>query len=81
MIGCKKSLIKKIEFENDYGVDVGILLDMHSLGVRIKEVNIGYLENRMQSWEQLAKMSREVSRAILKRAKKLKSLIWKLLKI
>ena len=70
MIGCKKSLMKKIEFENDYGVDVGILLDMHSLGVRIKEVNIGYLENRMQNWDQLAKMSREVSRAILKRAKK-----------
>jgi len=32
-------------------------------------VNIGYIENRMQTWEQLGKMSREVSRAILKRAK------------
>jgi len=69
MIGCKKSLLKKVEIENDYGADVGILLDMYSLGARIKEVNIGYIENRMQSWEQLGKMSREVSRAILKRAK------------
>ena len=67
MIGCKKSLMKKIEIENDYGVDIGILLDMHSMGVRIKEVNLGYLENRMQSIEQLSMMSREVSRAILKR--------------
>jgi len=69
MIGCKKSLLKKVEIENDYGADIGILLDMYSLGARIKEVNIGYIENRMQTWEQLGKMSREVSRAILKRAK------------
>ena len=69
MIGARKSFLKKIDFENDYGVDIGILLDMHAMGARIKEVNIGYIENRMQSWEQLAKMSREVSRSILKRAK------------
>lgn len=69
MIGVKKSWLKKIDFENDYGVDIGILLDMHSMGARIKEVNIGYIENRMQSWEQLGKMSREVSRSILKRVK------------
>jgi phosphoserine phosphatase SerB len=69
MIGTKKSWLKKIDFENDYGVDIGILLDMHAMGARIKEVNIGYIENRMQSWEQLAKMSREVSRSILKRAR------------
>jgi glucosyl-3-phosphoglycerate synthase len=69
MIGARKSWLKKIDFENDYGVDIGILLDMHSLGARIKEVNIGYIENRMQSWEQLGKMSREVSKSILKRVK------------
>lgn len=69
MIGVKKSWLKKIDFENDYGVDIGILLDMHAMGARIKEVNIGYIENRMQSWEQLGKMSREVSRSILKRVK------------
>jgi glucosyl-3-phosphoglycerate synthase len=69
MIGARKSLLKKIDFENDYGVDIGILLDMHSMGARIKEVSIGYIENKMQSWEELAKMSREVSRSILKRVK------------
>ena len=71
MIAARKSLLKKLDFENDYGVDIGILLDMNSAGARMKEVNIGYIENRMQSWEQLAKMSREVSRAILKRAKRI----------
>ena len=69
MIGARKSFLKRIDIENDYGVDIGILLDMHNLGARISEVNIGYIENRMQSWEQLGKMSREVSRSILKRAK------------
>jgi glucosyl-3-phosphoglycerate synthase len=69
MIGARKSMLKKIDFENDYGVDIGILLDMHEMGVRMKEVNIGYIENRMQSWEQLGKMSREVSRSILRRTK------------
>jgi glucosyl-3-phosphoglycerate synthase len=69
MIGARKSMLKKIDFENDYGVDIGILLDMHSMGARITEVNIGYIENRMQTWEQLGKMSREVSRSILKRVK------------
>jgi glucosyl-3-phosphoglycerate synthase len=71
MIAGKKSLFKQIEFENDYGVDIGILLDMHDLGARIKEVNIGYIENRMQSWEQLGKMSREVSKSILRRTKRM----------
>ncbi len=71
MIAGKKSFLEKVEFENDYGVDVGILIDMHSAGAKISEVNIGFIENRMQTWEQLAVMSREVSRAILKRAKKI----------
>ncbi len=69
MIAGKKSFFQKITFENDYGVDIGILLDMHSIGARVREVNIGYIENRMQTWEQLSKMSREVSRSILKRAR------------
>jgi phosphoserine phosphatase SerB len=69
MVGARKSWLKKIDFENDYGVDIGILLDMQLLKARIKEVNIGYIENRMQTWEQLGKMSREVSRSILKRVK------------
>ena len=71
MIAARRSMLKKLDFENDYGVDIGILLDMNSAGARLKEVNIGYLENRMQSWEQLSKMSREVSRAILKRVKRI----------
>jgi HAD superfamily phosphoserine phosphatase-like hydrolase len=69
MVAARKSFLKNIEFENDYGVDIGLLIDMHLLGARIAEVNIGYIENRMQSWEALANMSREVSFSIIKRAR------------
>ncbi|HOW39470.1 MAG TPA: HAD-IB family phosphatase [Bacteroidales bacterium] len=69
MVAGRKSILKQAELENDYGVDIGLLIDMHLLGARIKEVNIGYIENRMQSWEALAKMSREVSMSIIKRAR------------
>lgn len=71
MIAGKKDFLKKLAFENDYGVDIGILIDMYLLGARIREVNIGYIENKMQTWDQLSKMSREVSRSILKRASKM----------
>jgi glucosyl-3-phosphoglycerate synthase len=72
MIAGKKSFFEKVTFENDYGVDIGLLIDMHHINARISEVNIGYIENRMQSWEQLGKMSKEVSSAILKRAELIK---------
>ncbi|WP_198673900.1 glycosyltransferase [Chitinophaga alhagiae] len=68
MIAARKSFLQKVHFENDYGVDIGLLIDMHLLQARISEVNIGRLENAMQTWEQLSKMSREVSRTILRKA-------------
>lgn len=67
MVAGKKSMMKDLELDNDYGVDIGMLIDIHLMGARIAEVNIGYIENRMQSWEQLSKMSLEVSRAIINR--------------
>lgn len=71
MIGGRKSFFIKCEFEEGYGVDIGILMDMYNLGARIIEVNIGNIENRMQQLEQLGKMSREVARTIMKKSKKM----------
>lgn len=71
MIAGRKSLFVKCEFEEGYGVDIGILMDMHNLGARITEVNIGSIENRMQALEQLGRMSREVARTIMKKSKEL----------
>lgn len=68
MIAGKKTFFQKIEFFNDYGVDIGILIDMYLMKARVKEVNIGYIENKSKPWEALGKMSREVSRAIITKA-------------
>lgn len=70
MIAGKKDFFQKIEFFNDYGVDIGILIDMYLMKARVTEVNIGYIENKSKPWEALGKMSREVSRAILSRAQR-----------
>lgn len=69
MVAGKKEFLKQVNFENDYGVDIGILLDMIAAGARIKEVSIGSLTHKSKPWHQLGRMSREVSRAILKRAR------------
>lgn len=70
MIAGKKTFFQKIEFFNDYGVDIGILIDMYLMKAKVKEVNIGYIENKSKPWEALGKMSREVSRAILSKAQR-----------
>ncbi len=69
MIAGKKEMLEKIEFEEGYGVDIGILIDMYHLGARIEEVSIGHIENDMQPLEQLGKMSREVAAVILKKSR------------
>lgn len=65
MIAGKKSHFIDIDFEDGYGVDIGILLDMYQKGAKILEVNIGHIENSMQSIEALGKMSRQVASVIL----------------
>ncbi len=69
MIAGKKELFTNISFEEGYGVDIGILIDMHQMGARIEEVSIGHIENKMQPLEQLGKMSKEVAAVILKKSK------------
>jgi glucosyl-3-phosphoglycerate synthase len=68
MIAGRKSILSKVDMMDDYGVDVGILIDMHLKGITIKEVNIGYLENKSKPWESLGSMSREVAQAIIQKA-------------
>ena len=69
MIAGRKCYFQKCEFEDGYGVDIGILMDMYNLGARIKEVSIGNIENRMRALDQLGKMSREVASTIMKKSK------------
>lgn len=69
MIAGKREVFEKIIFEKDYGVDVGILLDMNNMGCKMKQVDIGKVENNSKDWKLLDKMATEVMRAILKRRK------------
>jgi len=68
MIAGKKEFLAHVHFYDDYGVDIGLLIDMHLMKARITEVNIGYIENNSKPWQELGKMSREVARAILSKA-------------
>ena len=70
MTAAKRKFLENVTFENDYGVDIGILIDMYLQKARIVEVNIGKIEHKMKQWQLLSGMSREVSGAILKRALK-----------
>jgi phosphoserine phosphatase SerB len=70
MIAGKKSFFNQINFEDGYGVDIGILIDMYKLNAKISEVDIGNIENRMQSLEQLGKMSKAVANTILDKSSK-----------
>jgi len=43
---------------------------MYLMKARVREVHIGYIENKSKPWEALGKMSGEVSRAILSKAQR-----------
>ena len=72
IIAGKKEIFEKIVFEKDYGVDIGILLDVLKLTTKVKEIHVGRIENNSQSWHALSDMAKEVERAILKRANYIK---------
>ena len=67
IIAGKKEIIKNLKLNNDYGVDIGILIDAYKMKARIKEVDIGYIKNDSQEWKSLIKMAKEVANAILSR--------------
>src|SRR5258708_3035374 len=67
MIAGKKSIFQKVEFDNDYGVDIGLLIDMHHVRARIKEVCIGEVESDRQPLHVMGRMAKQVANAIFKR--------------
>src|SRR5258708_26509698 len=67
MIAGKKSIFQKVEFENGYGVDIGLLIDLHQVRARIKEVCIGEVENERQLFHVLGRMGKQVANGIFKR--------------
>lgn len=69
IIAARKSLLQSLEFEDAYGVDIGLLLDSHLAGARLVEVDIGSLEHDSQALQDLTFMANEVSRVIFSRAR------------
>lgn len=69
IIAGKKTILSKIELNKDYGVDIGILIDLYCMNINMEQVNIGEIKNDSQNWHSLIKMAKEVSNAIIIRAK------------
>ena len=67
---ARKEILKRINFEKDYGVDVGIVIDADVLGISILEVDIGAIEHDMSPLADLNIMANEVVRTIMSRANK-----------
>jgi len=67
MIAGRKSIFQKVEFDNDYGVDIGLLIDLHQVRARIAEVCIGEVENDHQPLHMLGRMAKQIANAIFKR--------------
>lgn len=68
MIAGKKSILSTISFRDDYGVDIGILIDMYLMKIKTAEVDIGYIHNKSRPLQALGKMSKEVSQTIILKA-------------
>ncbi len=67
-IAGRREVFRNIRFEDDWGVDVGLLIDIGNMGYRIKEVHIGYKRHDLKPLEELRTMARQVAMAILRRA-------------
>jgi len=64
----KKSFLKSVDWDNQWGVDIGILLDAISDGQRIVEVDIGKLEHKSRSNSEKAEMAQQVLETMIKKA-------------
>jgi glucosyl-3-phosphoglycerate synthase len=68
VMAARKSLLEQLRFENDYGVDAGLLIDAFLARAKIVEVDIGYLEHQSHDLAALGRMATQVSRTLLQRA-------------
>jgi len=67
-IAGRKWVFEQLKFEENWGVDVGILIDVVRMGARIKEVHIGFKDHIMKPLLDLTEMAYQVGEAIIKRA-------------
>jgi phosphoserine phosphatase len=68
IVAARRSVLRRLRFENDYGVDVGLLIDAAACGARLTEADVGHIEHDSQPLEALADMATQVVRTVLQRA-------------
>lgn len=68
VMAARKPLLETLRFENDYGVDVGLLIDAAMRRARIAEVDIGHIDHDSHPLEVLEEMATQVARTIFDRA-------------
>ncbi|MBI4865299.1 MAG: HAD-IB family phosphatase [Candidatus Riflebacteria bacterium] len=68
IVAGRRAVLRNLRFESDYGVDVGLLLDVAASGASIAQVDIGRIEHDSQTIEALGDMAKQVVRVILDRA-------------
>jgi glucosyl-3-phosphoglycerate synthase len=68
IIAARRDLLRRLRFENDYGVDIGLLIDALACRARIFEVDIGSLRHDSKPLDTLGEMATQVARTILERA-------------
>jgi glycosyltransferase involved in cell wall biosynthesis len=59
-----------VEWELGWGVDIGIVIDIHKAGLRIIERNLGYKDHDMKPLPMLTEMAFEVAETILRKAER-----------
>jgi glucosyl-3-phosphoglycerate synthase len=68
IIAARRPVLEQLQFETDYGVDVGLLIDAAYAGARLAETHIGHIEHHSQPLDVLGDMATQVTRTILDRA-------------
>lgn len=68
IVASRRSLLRNLRFETDYGVDIALLLDVAISGATIAQVDIGHIEHDSQTLVELGDMATQVVRVILDRA-------------
>ncbi|QNM98696.1 glycosyltransferase [Chitinimonas koreensis] len=68
IVAARTGLLRKLEYEDDLGVDVGLLVDAHCSGALVAEVNLGTVEHDSKPLTGLGRAAIEIGQAILRRA-------------
>ncbi|MFO1327053.1 MAG: glycosyltransferase [Rubrivivax sp.] len=69
IVAARRGLLRQLDFEDGYGVDVGLVIDAVCRGARLAEVDIGRIDHDSQPLHDLAAMANEVARVIYARSR------------